>query len=108
MVNCSIVIPVISPTKGFKSVNISEGTIVMEGQELFKITDYSSFWIDAQFYATDLKDIQTEMLVSAVIEGSNNHPIQGKVVQILPQTNSSSILLINFQNPFPKALPSFP
>ena len=91
----TISLPITSRDSGYiKSVNISEGTIVMEGQELFKITDYSSFWIDAQFYANDLKDIQTEMLVSAVIEGSNNHPIQGKVVQILPQTNSSSTVNI--------------
>lgn len=87
--------PIESPYSGFiKNIKIGEGNMVMEGQSIFELLDYKTLWVDAQFYPNETLTINTGDQVDVMIEGAGQNYIQGKVVEILPQVNSSSTINI--------------
>ncbi len=97
--------PIKSTVSGIiRAVRISEGNTIMEGQPLIELTAYKSLWIDAQFYPDETAQIHSGNSVAVFIEGLSNEPIQGKVVQILPQVAPYStihivrILITNFNS----------
>lgn len=87
--------PIQSPASGIvRAVRISEGNTVMEGQPLVELTAYNSLWIDAQFYPNETGKINTGNTVAIYIEGGSSEPVEGKVLQILPQVSPSSTIHI--------------
>ena len=87
--------PIISQVSGvIRTVRISEGNTVMEGQPLFELTEYKSFWVDAQFYQNETVQIHSGKTVEVFVEGMAEEPLIGSVVQILPQVSPSSTINI--------------
>ncbi len=87
--------PILSPFSGtIKSVRISEGSAVMEGQALFELTGYNSLWVEAQFYPGETEKITEGKTVNVYVEGIDGTAISGKIFQILPQVSASSTISI--------------
>lgn len=86
--------PILSPVAGVvKTVNMAEGSTVMEGQKLFEISEYNSLWVEAQFYPNETPEIKQGNTVEVQVEGLDQ-PLEGKVVQLLSQLSPSSIASI--------------
>lgn len=91
----SIPFPIESPSSGFiNKINITEGAIVMEGSPLIELTTYKNLWVDAEFYSTETSMIRKGSLVDVKIEGTHDHLIEGKVIEILPQVSSGTAVTI--------------
>jgi len=86
--------PILSPISGIvKAVKATEGSSVMEGQALFEVSEYTSLWVEAQFYPSESKDIRVGDLVEVSGEGIER-TIEGKVQQVLPQLSSNSLVSV--------------
>ncbi len=91
----SIPFPIESPSSGYiNKINITEGAIVMEGSPLIELTTYKTLWVDAEFYSTETAKIRKGSLVDVTIEGTHDHRIEGKVIEVLPQVSSNSSITI--------------
>jgi Cu(I)/Ag(I) efflux system membrane fusion protein len=94
--------PILSQTSGIvKSVTISEGSSVMEGQSLFELTTYNTLWVDAQFYSGELDKNSIGQTIYLSFENGTKKLTSGKVIEILPQLSPSStitVVRIEFQN----------
>jgi Cu(I)/Ag(I) efflux system membrane fusion protein len=94
--------PIVSTATGIISkINISEGTTVMEGQNLFQFVDYTTLWIDAEFYATEVQKNDIGTIVQIRFDGQQVKNITGRIIEILPQVSPSStvtIARIEFKN----------
>lgn len=101
--------PVTSPVSGIiKSVSISEGNTVMEGQALFEITSYNTLWVDAQFYSNEIDKNSIGKIVYLSFENGNKKITEGEIIEILPQLAPSStitIVRIFFRNSDPEKVP---
>ena len=87
--------PILSPVSGIvKSVKISEGSTVMEGDPLFELTEYNSLWVEAQFYPNETEQINEGNTVNVYVEGNDRAAITGKIIQVLPQVSASSTVNI--------------
>ena len=83
--------PIASTASGIiKKINISEGTTVMEGQNIIELVDYSSMWVDAEFYANE---IQTQEAIGKIVQiqldGKGKNQRTGRIIEILPQVATS-------------------
>lgn len=87
--------PILSPVSGVvKSVRVSEGTTVMEGDPVLELIDYTSLWVEAEFYPKETEQIREGTKVDVYVSESGKGVISGKVIQILPQVVSSSTVNI--------------
>lgn len=96
--------PIISTATGIINIiNISEGSNVMEGQNLFGLVDYTTLWVDAEFYANEIQSNNIGNMVQLRFDGQQTkHTITGKIIEIIPQVSPSSIITIAriaFENP---------
>lgn len=95
--------PIASTASGFiKKINISEGTTVMEGQNIMELVDYTTLWIDAEFYANE---INTHNAVGKIVQlqfdGKGKYKSSGKIIEVLPQVSPSSTVTavrVSFDN----------
>ncbi len=95
--------PITSPSTGIvKAINVSEGSTVMEGQNLFELVDYTSLWVDAKFYANEIQTSQIGNSIQIYFEGQPaKNKVTGNIIEILPQVLPSStitIVRIEFKN----------
>ncbi|HSY60672.1 MAG TPA: efflux RND transporter periplasmic adaptor subunit [Cytophaga sp.] len=95
--------PIVSTATGIISkINIYEGTTVMEGQNLFQFVDYTTLWVDAEFYATEVQKNNIGSIVQIRFDGQQiKNKIAGRIIEILPQVSPSStvtIARIEFEN----------
>jgi Cu(I)/Ag(I) efflux system membrane fusion protein len=87
--------PIESPYSGYiNNINITEGAMVMEGNPLIELRDYKTLWVEAQFYPSETSKIKKSSTVDVVVEGTQNHIIEGKVIEVLPQVSSGSSVTI--------------
>lgn len=85
--------PIESPFSGFvKNNGLTEGANIMAGDVLFELSNYTSLWVDAQFYPNETMAIQEGNVVDIEIEGNEKALLQGKVIQVLPQVSSNSMV----------------
>lgn len=89
-----ILYPIISPASGvIRKINISEGTTVTEGQNIFELADYNTLWVDAEFYANEVSKNAIGNFVQLNFEGTQQ-TIRGRIIEILPQVKSSSTVTL--------------
>lgn len=87
--------PIESPYSGYiNNINITEGAMVMEGTPLVELRDYKTLWVEAEFYSSEISKIKKGSTVEVVVEGIQNHIIEGKVIEVLPQVSSGSTVTI--------------
>jgi len=96
--------PVLSTATGIiNKINISEGSTVMEGQNLFGLVDYTTLWVDAEFYANEVQSTNIGDMVQLRFDGQQTkHTVTGKIIEIIPQVSPSSTVTlarIAFDNP---------
>jgi len=91
----SIPFAIESPSSGYiNKINITEGAIVMEGSPLIELTTYKTLWVDAEFYSAETSKIRKGSLIDVTIDGTHDHMIEGKVIEVLPQVSSGSAVTI--------------
>jgi len=54
-----------------KSVNVTEGQYVTEGQNIFELADDSKLWMEAQVYPDEVQLLKTGMPVRVVVPGAD-------------------------------------
>lgn len=80
-----------SPVSGvISSVDVKEGTYVMEGEYLFHLANLSSLWVEAQVFSDDIKIIQGNMSATITFSGNETKTVSGKIEFINPELSSSS------------------
>jgi Cu(I)/Ag(I) efflux system membrane fusion protein len=89
--NSSSLIPFYSNRSGVvDEVMISEGAYVNEGSSILGISDYSSVWVEAEAYPSDLTFISSGAKVKVIIEAFPNEVIEGKVSFENPELEQQS------------------
>ncbi|WP_083921274.1 efflux RND transporter periplasmic adaptor subunit [Cytophaga aurantiaca] len=96
--------PIVSTASGvIKKINISEGGTVMEGDNIFELVDYTTLWIDAEFYANEMNTHDAiGKIVQLQFDGKAKGKSSGRIIEILPQVSPSStvtVVRIAFENP---------
>jgi Cu(I)/Ag(I) efflux system membrane fusion protein len=86
-----VVFPVISKSKGIiTSINSKEGDYVMMGTDLFELSDFSSVWVEAQLYSTELENFSYDDEAIVRIAGMPDIQIKGKINLVLPELQPQS------------------
>ncbi|MEI6765308.1 MAG: efflux RND transporter periplasmic adaptor subunit [Bacteroidota bacterium] len=76
-------------------VNAREGDYVMPGSLIFQLADYSTLWIEAQTYTSDIGSIRENATVNWVVDAFPDEVMPGKISFLNPELErSSSISLI--------------
>lgn len=93
--------PILSTASGIiKKINISEGSTVMEGESIVELVDYTTLWIDAEFYDNEIESHNAiGKIVQLQFDGKSKS--NGKIIDVLPQVATSStvtIVRIAFEN----------
>ncbi|MGN6646839.1 MAG: efflux RND transporter periplasmic adaptor subunit [Cytophaga sp.] len=96
--------PITSPSTGtVKAINVSEGTTVMEGQNIFELADYATLWVDAKFYENEINSgTAIGKTVQLKFDSKTKPTLKGKIIEILPQVSPGSMITIariDFENP---------
>lgn len=85
------VFPILSKTKGIiTNINIKEGAYVMTGNDLFELSDFSSVWIEAQLYSSELEGFSYDDETMIRIAGMPALEIKGKISLVLPELQPQS------------------
>ena len=78
-------IPIYSQVQGkIRSVNVSEGQYVSEGQTLFELADDVSLWIEAQVYPDEIQFLKTGMSVNIIVPSEGELPVKSRISFINP------------------------
>ncbi len=78
-------ITIYSPVAGkIRSINVSEGEYVTEGQPLFVLADDSKLWVEAQVYPDEIQYLKTGMEASATIPITGEMPVKCRISFINP------------------------
>ncbi len=81
-------------------VAIKEGNYVMDGGDVFRLADYSSFWAEAQVYSEDLPKIINVKNATVTVPEFLGMEFSGKIEFVNPELNASSkINLIRVEIP---------
>lgn len=96
--------PITSTSTGtIKAINVSEGTTVMEGQNIFELADYATLWVDAKFYENEINSgTAIGKTVQLKFDSKTKPTLKGKIIEILPQVSPGSMITIariDFENP---------
>ncbi len=89
-------LPIYSPVSGkIRSVNVSEGEYVKEGQILFELADDINLWVEALAYPYDTRFIRPGMDAEVLIPSAGNAPIKCKIDFVNPSLeNGKNISLV--------------
>ncbi|MBE0668130.1 MAG: efflux RND transporter periplasmic adaptor subunit [Bacteroidales bacterium] len=89
-------LPIYSPVSGkIRSVNVSEGEYVEDGQILFELADDINLWVEALAYPYDTRFIRPGMHAEVLIPSAGQAPIKCKIDFINPSfENGKNISLV--------------
>jgi len=89
-------LPIYSPVSGkIRSVNVSEGEYVEDGQILFELADDVNLWVEALAYPYDTRFIRSGMDAEVLIPSAGKAPIQCKIEFVNPSLeNGKNISLV--------------
>ena len=89
-------LPIYSPVSGkIRSVNVSEGEYVKEGQILFELADDINLWVEALAYPYDTRFIRPGMDAEVLIPSAGKAPIDCKIDFVNPSLeNGKNISLV--------------
>lgn len=80
------------------SIEVTEGSYVMEGNTIMSLADYSELWAEAQVFSSHFSEINQGMTVTLFIPEMNRE-ITGKINFISPQLSSSEINIVRMEIP---------
>ena len=84
-------LPIHSPVSGkIRSVNVSEGEYVKEGQVLFELADDNNLWVEAQAYPHETRFIRPGMAAEVLFPSTGKKPINCKIDFINPSLENES------------------
>ena len=70
-------IPIYSPVNGIiRSVNVSEGQYIKEGQSLFEFADDSKLWVEAQVYPDEVQFLRPGMPATVSVPITGEFPVE--------------------------------
>jgi Cu(I)/Ag(I) efflux system membrane fusion protein len=89
-------LPIFSPVSGkIRSINISEGEYVEEGEVLFELADDINLWVEALAYPYDTRFIRPGMDAEVLIPSAGQAPTKCKIDFISPSLeNGKNISLV--------------
>lgn len=89
-------LPIYSPVSGkIRSVNVSEGEYVEDGQILFELADDINLWVEALAYPYDTRFIRPGMDAKVLIPSAGKTPINCKIDFVNPSLeNGKNISLV--------------
>jgi len=78
-------IPIYSQVNGIiRSVNVSEGQYIKEGQSLFEFADDSKLWVEAQVYPDEVQFLETGMPATVTVPETGELPVKCKISFVNP------------------------
>lgn len=78
-------IPIYSPAGGkIRSVNVSEGQFIKEGQILFELADDHNLWVEAQVYPNEVQFLRTGMSAKVTIPSAEDLQMKCNISFINP------------------------
>jgi membrane fusion protein, copper/silver efflux system len=93
------------------SLEIREGSYVMEGGTVVKLADMSSLWAEAQVYTSQLAEIDRRSIAIVQIPDSEDKEVKGKIEFINPEINPDTrinLIRISIPNPGNQLKPGMP
>ncbi len=86
--------PIYATTSGtIIDIQVTEGGYVTEGNNIFRIADLSTIWVDAQLYANELKFFKTQNEVELTIPSIANKIFKGQLSFINPELEKESRII---------------
>jgi Cu(I)/Ag(I) efflux system membrane fusion protein len=83
-------VPVYSQRSGvITNIPVQEGDYVMEGQPVYKLSDFSGLWVEAQVYATETSWLHKAEKAEVRIEGFPEK-LEGKISFVNPELEKGS------------------
>jgi Cu(I)/Ag(I) efflux system membrane fusion protein len=73
-----------------EEIAVTEGQYISEGSPLFRLTDLSTLWVEAQMYPSELAMVQIGDSVDIRLSGYGAGPVRGKVVFLAPELQAGS------------------
>lgn len=73
-----------------QDLKINEGDYVMTGSTVFKISDNSSLWIEAQVYSDEMNKIKKSTPITYVISAFPNEKLKGVISFVNPELEKDS------------------
>jgi len=102
----------LSPVSGIiTTVNVQEGNYVMSGADIYHLADFSSVWIEAQIYQSDLQNINVNGEALITFPSFPGKKFAGRVAFVNPELNTPGIINIvrvELKNPGNELVPGMP
>lgn len=84
------------------TIDTKEGNYVMEGNDIFHLTDYSTVWVEAQVYSDFIGVIKPTMEVKVSFPSLPGKEVYGNINFVNPELNSASkinLVRVEIKNP---------
>ncbi len=97
----SLLIPIYSTVEGIiTSVGIQEGEYVEEGTTVFQLSDFSSVWVEAEVYPSELGQLSFGEEAEVRVSGFMDNSWKGQISFVQPQlVSQSKVNLIRIELP---------
>jgi Cu(I)/Ag(I) efflux system membrane fusion protein len=80
-----------STASGFiTSIDVQEGAYIMEGGTIVKLADLSTLWAEAQVFASQLSEIETNSVATVQLPDFDGREVKGKIEFINPEINPAT------------------
>jgi Cu(I)/Ag(I) efflux system membrane fusion protein len=92
-------VTICSPVQGtIRSISITEGQYINEGQTLFSLADDSKLWVEAPVYPDELQYLKVGMPATVIVPNEGNIPVTGTICFINPShEQGKNVTLIRMQ-----------
>ena len=92
-------VTIYSPVEGtIRSINITEGQYVNEGQTLFTLAGESKLWVEAPVYPEELQFLKVGMPAAISVPVAGNKPVKGAICFINPsREQGKNVTLIRME-----------
>ncbi len=81
---------------------ISEGDYVMEGTPVFKLTDLSSVYVEAELYSTEAASLTSDTEAEVTVSSLHDKKVRGKITFATPELLADSkIIILRMEIPNP-------
>jgi membrane fusion protein, copper/silver efflux system len=102
-------VTIYSPASGkIRSVNVSEGQYVAEGQQMFELAEDSNLWVEAQVYPDEIKFLKPGMPANVKVPAAGEFTLNSRISFINPSFEAGkNITLVRavIRNPESKLYP---
>src|SRR5574343_248422 len=92
-------------------LDIREGDYVMEGGTIVKLADLSTLWAEAQVYASQLAELNSNSIATIQLPDFDNKEIKGRIEFVNPEINPDTrinLIRVSIPNPGNQLKPGMP